>query len=67
MDPGRGQACRARYDGSAHRARQFNRPWFGDYDLVIAWTGGISPDLRRMADQATAETGSGRSGRSTRR
>ncbi len=42
------------YDGSAHRARQFNRSWFGDYDLVIAMDRQNLADLRRMApDQAT--------------
>ena len=35
MDPGARAELAARgYDGSAHRARQFNRSWFGDYDLV---------------------------------
>jgi len=42
------------YDGSAHRARQFRRSWFGDYDLVIAMDRQNLADLRRMApDQAT--------------
>jgi len=42
------------YDGSAHRARQFSRSWFGDYDLVIAMDRQNLADLRRMAsDQAT--------------
>lgn len=56
MDPGaRAELAAHGYDGSAHRARQFNRSWFGDYDLVIAMDRQNLADLRRMApDQATA-------------
>ena len=55
MDPGAQAELAAHgYDGSAHRARQFNRSWFGDYDLVIAMDRQNLADLRRMApDQAT--------------
>jgi protein-tyrosine phosphatase len=42
------------YDGSAHRARQFERSWFGDYDLVVAMDRHNLADLRRMAPTETA-------------
>jgi protein-tyrosine phosphatase len=56
MDAGARAELAARgYDGSAHRARQFDRSWFGDYDLVVAMDRRNLADLRRMApDQATA-------------
>src|SRR5450432_3735004 len=56
MDSGARAELAARgYDGSAHRARQFDRSWFGAYDLVIAMDRRNLADLRRMApDQATA-------------
>jgi protein-tyrosine phosphatase len=50
MDPGARAELAARgYDGSAHRARQFNRSWFGGYDLVLALDRHNLADLRRMA------------------
>jgi len=56
MDSGARAELAARgYDGSAHRARQFDRSWFGDYDLVVAMDRQNLADLRRMApDRATA-------------
>jgi protein-tyrosine phosphatase len=56
MDSGARAELAARgYDGSAHRARQFDRSWFGDYDLVVAMDRRNLADLRRMApDLATA-------------
>jgi protein-tyrosine phosphatase len=37
IDDRAGDALRvAGYDGSRHRARQFVRSWFDDYDLVVA-------------------------------
>ncbi len=56
MDPGaRAELAAHGYDGSAHRARQFNRSWFGDYDLVLAMDRHNLADLRRMApDRETA-------------
>jgi protein-tyrosine phosphatase len=56
MDPGARAELAARgYDGSAHRARQFDQSWFGDYDLVVAMDRRNLADLRRMApDRATA-------------
>jgi protein-tyrosine phosphatase len=55
MDPGaRAELAAHGYDGSAHRARQFSRSWFGDYDLVLAMDRQNLADLRRMApDQQT--------------
>ena len=37
------------YDGSAHRARQFEPDWFDRYDLVVALDAANLADLRRMA------------------
>ena len=56
MDPGARAELAARgYDGSGHRARQFDGSWFGGYDLVIAMDRQNLADLRRMApDRATA-------------
>jgi protein-tyrosine phosphatase len=56
MDPGaRAELAAHGYDGSAHRARQFDRSWFGDYDLVLAMDRHNLADLRRMApDRETA-------------
>ena len=56
MDPGARAELAARgYDGSGHRARQFDRSWFGGYDLVVAMDRQNLADLRRMApDRATA-------------
>ena len=50
MDPrARAELSARGYDGSAHRARQFERSWFGDYDLVVAMDRHNLADLRRMA------------------
>ena len=56
MDPGARAELAARgYDGSGHRARQFDRSWFSSYDLVVAMDRQNLADLRRMApDRATA-------------
>jgi protein-tyrosine phosphatase len=37
------------YDGSAHRARQFERSWFDDYDLVLALDRSNLADLEALA------------------
>jgi len=37
------------YDGSQHRARQFEADWFDRYDLVVALDARNLDDLRRMA------------------
>jgi len=42
------------YDGSAHRARQFQPSWFGDRDLVLAMDLANLSDLREMAPDAEA-------------
>jgi protein-tyrosine phosphatase len=53
MDPRAQAELAARgYDGSGHRARQFRRSWFGDYDLVVAMDRRNLADLRRMAPDA---------------
>jgi len=44
------------YDGSGHRARQFEPSWFGRYDLVAAMDSANLRDLRAMApDHQTAD------------
>ena len=37
------------YDGTRHRARQFDPDWFADHDLVVAMDRSHLRDLRRMA------------------
>jgi protein-tyrosine phosphatase len=57
MDRGaRAELSRRGYDGSAHRARQFDRSWFRRYDLVLAMDDSNLSRLRRMApDREAAE------------
>jgi protein-tyrosine phosphatase len=57
MDPrARAELRRRGYDGSGHRARQFDPAWFGRYDLVLAMDGENLARLRRMApDRAAAD------------
>jgi protein-tyrosine phosphatase len=57
MDPGaRAELSRRGYDGSGHRARQFDPSWFRRYDLVLAMDGANLARLRRMApDREAAE------------
>jgi protein-tyrosine phosphatase len=45
----RAELTRRGYDGSRHRARQFDRSWFGRYDLVLAMDDSNLARLRRMA------------------
>jgi protein-tyrosine phosphatase len=40
------------YDGSAHRARQYEASWLDDRDLVLAMDANNLATLRRMADPA---------------
>jgi protein-tyrosine phosphatase len=56
MDPrARAELAARGYDGSGHRARQFDRSSFGRYDLVVAMDRQNLADLRRMApDRRTA-------------
>jgi protein-tyrosine phosphatase len=50
MDPGaRAALARRGYDGSAHRARQFQASWLADRDLILAMDARNLADLRRMA------------------
>ena len=47
MDPrARAELSRRGYDGSGHRARQFQPSWFGRYDLVLAMDQGNLARLR---------------------
>jgi protein-tyrosine phosphatase len=57
MDRGaRAELTRRGYDGSGHRARQFDRSWFRRYDLVLAMDDSNLARLRRMApDREAAE------------
>jgi protein-tyrosine phosphatase len=50
----RAELGRRGYDGSAHRARQFQPSWFGQRDLVLALDQSNLADLRRMAPDADA-------------
>jgi protein-tyrosine phosphatase len=50
----RAELDRHGYDGSAHRARQFQPSWFGDRDLVLAMDRANAADLREMAPDAEA-------------
>jgi len=56
MDPrARAELAARGYDGSGHRARQFDRASFRRYDLVVAMDRQNLADLRRMApDRETA-------------
>jgi protein-tyrosine phosphatase len=50
MDPdARAALAGRRYDGSAHRARQFQPAWLAGYDLILAMDARNLADLRRMA------------------
>jgi protein-tyrosine phosphatase len=52
-DPRSTEALTTRgYDASQHRARQFQREWFDDHDLVIAMDRSHLRDLRQMAGSA---------------
>ncbi len=43
----------AGYDGSAHRARVFDRRWFGERDLVVALDRGHLSELHAMTRDAS--------------
>ena len=45
------------YDGSAHRARQFERDWFDSYDLVVALDRDNERHLRDLADGVPGAAG----------
>ena len=55
-DPRSADALTARgYDPSLHRARQFERGWFDEHDLIVAMDRSHLHDLRRMAGPADVE------------
>ena len=47
--PAGAELARHGYDGSAHRARQFQPSWLSRYDLILAMDSRNLADLRRMA------------------
>ncbi|WP_405062912.1 low molecular weight phosphotyrosine protein phosphatase [Kribbella sp. NBC_01505] len=50
MDPRASAALRRHgYDGSSHRAREFDRAWFDDRDLILAMDTGHLAALNRQA------------------
>jgi len=56
MDPdARAALARRGYDGSSHRARQFEASWLANYDLVLAMDRRNLADLRRMARGGEAD------------
>jgi len=46
--------ARRGYDGSAHRAQEFRRGWFGERDLVLAMDSGHLSVLRRRGGRDLA-------------
>jgi protein-tyrosine phosphatase len=44
-------------DGSGHQARQIERSWLADYDLVLAMDGRNLASLRRMAGDDPGQAG----------
>jgi protein-tyrosine phosphatase len=55
MDAGAcAELARRGYDGSAHRARQFDARWFGDRDLVLAMDRRNLARLRHLAPDRDA-------------
>lgn len=53
VDPRSLHALSARgYDGSGHRARQFDPHWFAEHDLVVAMDRGNERALRALAGPA---------------
>jgi protein-tyrosine phosphatase len=51
----RAELARRGYDGSAHRARQFQPSWFADRDLVLAMDHSNLEDLREMVPDGDAD------------
>jgi len=55
-DPRSADALTARgYNPSLHRARQFQREWFDEHELIVAMDRSHLRDLRRMAGDAAAD------------
>jgi protein-tyrosine phosphatase len=50
--PARKQLRHSGYDGSAHRARQFDASWFAGRDLILAMDHGNLATLRALARRA---------------
>jgi protein-tyrosine phosphatase len=50
----RAALARRGYDGSSHRARQFDSSWFGSRDLVLAMDSRNLADLRHMGGPSVA-------------
>ena len=49
--PARRQLERQGYEGSAHRARQFDASWLAERDLILAMDGSNLANLRAVAQQ----------------
>jgi protein-tyrosine phosphatase len=49
--PARRQLERQGYDGSAHRARQFDASWLAERDLILAMDGSNLTNLRALAQR----------------
>ena len=49
--PARRQLERQGYEGSAHRARQFDASWLAERDLILAMDGSNLANLRALAQQ----------------
>jgi len=52
--PARARLDRGGYDGSAHRARQFDPSWLADRDLVLAMDAANLADLRALVPPGAA-------------
>ncbi|HBW19363.1 MAG TPA: hypothetical protein DEH11_10305, partial [Actinobacteria bacterium] len=58
MHPGaRSELSRRGLDGRDHRARQIDRSWLGDFDLLVAMDRSNLANLRRMAGRDDAMAG----------
>ena len=58
MDPGaRAELSRRGYDGSGHEARQIQRSWLTDYDLLLAMDRSNLASLRQLAAGDTESAG----------
>lgn len=53
----RAELSRRGLDGSGHQARQIDRSWLADYDLVLAMDGRNLASLRRMAGDDPGQAG----------
>ena len=51
----RTELARNGYDGAAHRARQFDRSWLSERDLILAMDSANLRDLRALAPAADAD------------